>query len=377
MFDPHTNAQISAPERLTLSSPDALLAAVPHLLGFPVRNSVVLVGLVVDASGRELIHLTQRFDRPSVEVLAESLPLLAKSAAQPMIASGSQSVIIAVFGDENPVIDGVLPSSGLVDDLVEALDDGRMWVKDALYTDGASRWSYGCENAACCPIEGAPISDGLRTLVAAEFAGAGAAMAPSRQAIVDGFAAAPEQVAHVAKLLPVHGGSPGGLEQWRDAAISTIAALRSDPAPAPNTVAAVIVGLKDIRVRDTALWELAHDDSDKANVISALTIALRSAPEGNIAPVATALAIQHWTRGDGARANACLDRAVADDPNYSLAAMVGTAIGRGLPPSAWTDVIRQLDRGTCRKPVDAGAAQTPARSPLAPLITAPAPSLAG
>ena len=81
MFDPHTNTQISAPERLTLSSPDALLAAVPHLLGFPVRNSVVLVGLVVDASNRELIHLTQRFDRPSVEVLAESLPLLAKSAA--------------------------------------------------------------------------------------------------------------------------------------------------------------------------------------------------------------------------------------------------------------------------------------------------------
>ena len=58
--------------------------------------------LVVDASGRELIHLIQRFDRPLVEVLAESLPPLAKQAAQPMIALGSQSVIIAVSGDENP-----------------------------------------------------------------------------------------------------------------------------------------------------------------------------------------------------------------------------------------------------------------------------------
>lgn len=377
MSEPHANALGSAPERLTLSSPDAFLAAVPHLLGFPPRDSVVLVGLADDGSGRESIRLTQRFDRPAPDVPSESLSGLARSAAEPMIASGSTSVIVAVFGDENPAHDGVFPSTGLVDSLVEALDDGGMWVKDALYTDGASRWSYGCENPACCSIEGAPIPDELRTMIAAEFAGAGSAMAPSRQALVDDVAPSPAAIARVAELLPAHQAPPDGLEEWRDEAISRIATLRDDPAPAPETVAAVLAGMQDIRVRDTALWELAHDGTDKAHAISGLTIALRSAPEGNVAPVATALAIQHWTRGDGARANACLDRAAADDPAYSLASMVGTAIGRGLPPSSWTDVMRQLDRDSCRHGTQTSTPEATTRPAAPQSVTAPTPRLAG
>lgn len=375
MSDPRSDSLVTAPERLTLSSPDAFLAAVPHLLGFPPRNSVVLVGLAADGSGRESIRLTQRFDRPSVDVPAESLPDLAKSAAEPMIASGSTSVVVAVFGDENPAIDGLLPSTALVDSLVAAVDDGGIWVKDALYTDGASRWSYGCANSACCPIEGAPISDELRTMIAAEFAVAGAAMAPSRQALVDDFAPAPGAIDRVTELIPAHA-PQDGLEEWRDASIARIAALRDDPAPSPDTVAAVLAGMNDIRVRDTALWELAHDDTNKSNAMSGLTVALRSAPEGNIAPVATALAIQHWTRGDGARANACLDRAVADDPTYSLASLVGTAIGRGLPPSSWTDAMRQLDRHSCRNGTQTSAPAAPKRTTTLKSITAPSPTLA-
>ncbi|MDO8731943.1 MAG: DUF4192 domain-containing protein [Actinomycetota bacterium] len=376
MSDPRTTAPTGVPERLTLSSPDAFLAAIPHLLGFPPRDSVVLVGLADDGSGRETIRLTQRFDRPGTDLTALQLADLAQAATDPMAASGSTSVIVAVFGDENPARTDVLPATGLVDQLVEALDERDLWVKDALYTDGASRWSYGCQNPACCPIEGAPIADELRTMIAAEFAGAGAAMAPSRQALRDEVAPDSTSIERVAELIPAHAAPSGDVEGWRDEAIGQIAGLRQDPAPSPQTIAAVTAGLQDIRVRDTALWEMAHDSTDSTNTMSGLNAALRSAPDGYVAPVATTLAIQHWTRGDGARANACLDRAADDDPNYSLASMVSTAIGRALPPSSWTEVMQQLDRTSCRHGNSAPPqAWSVRRSPSMPM-TASGPTLA-
>lgn len=376
MSDPRANALAAVPERLTLSSPDAFLAAIPHLLGFPPRDSVVLVGLADDGYGRETIRLTQRFDRPSSDLTAGQLAGLAQTVSDPMAACGSTSVIIAVFGDENPAHAGVLPATGLVDRLVEALDVHDVSVKDALYTDGASRWSYGCENPTCCPIEGAPIADELRTMIAAEFAEAGAAMAPSRMALVDEVAPDSTSIERVAELIPAHAAPTGDVEEWRDESIGRIAGMRQDPAPSPETIAAVIAGLQDVRVRDTALWEMTHDSTDSTNTMSGLNAALRCAPDGYVAPVATTLAIQHWTRGDGARANACLDRATADDPNYSLASMVSTAIGRGLPPSSWTEVMQQLDRSSCRHGNEAPPQASPARrSPPMPM-TASGPSLA-
>ena len=374
MSDSLDASPTSASQRLTLSSPDAFLAAVPHLLGFPPRDSVVLVGLSEDGSGRESIRLVQRFDRPEANLDDVELTGLARAAAAPMRAAGSSSVIVAVFGEENPTVSGVMPSMTLVDALVEELDDAGMWVKDTLYTDGASRWSYGCDNPDCCPIAGAPISDELRTMMAAEFAGVGAAMAPSRQSLVDDVAREAARVQEVAKHLPAVKAPTDGLEAWRDRAIAEISSLRSNPNPSPAVTAQVLTGLADVRVRDTALWELAQDPEGRDNVISALTHATRSAPNGYVAPVATALAIQQWTQGDGARANACLDRSAGDDPSYSLAQMVGTAIGRGLPPSSWTDVMRQLDRATCRHGNEAPNMAPRQVSDLS--VTAPSPSLA-
>ena len=116
----------------------------------------------------------------------------------------------------------------LVDALVEELDDAGVWVKDTLYTDGASRWSYGCDNPDCCPIAGAPISDELRTMMAAEFAGVGAAMAPSGQSLVDDVAREAARVQEVAKHLPAVEAPTEGLETWRDRR-DRFAALEPEP----------------------------------------------------------------------------------------------------------------------------------------------------
>ena len=197
-------------------------------------------------------------------------------------------------------------------------------------------------------------------------------MASSRQALTDEVAADPARIKEVTAHLHAHEqAAAGDLEGWRDETIEQIAGLRSDPNPSAATLGAVVAGLRDTRVRDTALWELAMDPDTSGNVISGLTMAVRSAPQGQVAPAATVLAIQHWTRGDGARANACLNRAMADDPGYSLAAMSG-----GLPPSSWTNVMSQLDRGVCRNGSNPSAPATTIHTSPPPPITSVAPGLA-
>jgi hypothetical protein len=364
-------------DRLVLSTPDAFLASVPHMVGFDCADSVVLVGLGPnpadwnDRSG--MVRLVQRFDTPPPDIAAADLVSIARAAAEPMVRSGSTEVMVAVFG-ATPPPGGELPSAVLVDELLARVDDAGLGVRDALFTDGTSRWSYGCDNPSCCPPEGRVIPETTRTLVAAEFAGVDAAMAPSRAALADEIAPDPVRTAAVAAIAgerPPPAGGAEGLESWRDSAIDHLTTLTHDAGQAlgPRDGAAALQGLTDIRVRDTFLWHMAQPGTDQRAVADRLADLVRCAPAGLVAPAATALAVAQWSSGDGARANVALDRATADDPEYSLAHLVGTALRSGLPPSTWAASLADLDRDTCRHGM-------PPVAPPRPAAHAPSPAVA-
>jgi hypothetical protein len=360
-----SEALIPTPGAFTISSPDSLIASIPHLVGFPPERSVVLVGIADgEVSGRRAVHLTQRFDRPADGTGRNEIHRIASAAAAPMISSGSTEVVVTVFGDDAPNFDRELPETRLVDELIDELDRGGLLVKDALYTDGSSRWSYGCDDPSCCPPEGRLISDEIRTYVAAEFAAAGSAMVESRSSLeaelnpenpndMEG-ARAHVQAAEAVRATALQGGSTSsvasaaGLEEWRDRGIARVRALHEGGHLKVADAAEIAVALGDIRVRDTALWELTQAGVDRRVVTRQLTDVVRLAPEGNVAPAATVLAICQWTNGDGARANVALSRALADDPEYSLAHLVSSGLGGGLPPSQWTQAMASLSRDECR-----------------------------
>ncbi|MDO8308942.1 MAG: DUF4192 domain-containing protein [Actinomycetota bacterium] len=362
-----SDSVITSAGRLTLSSPDAFLASIPHMIGFPPEDSIVIVGLAPDHTGAgSTVRVTQRFDRPPAGIAGDEARQLAAQAAEPMIRSGSIEVIIAVFADQYPEPDRELPDAALVDALITALDDGGVGIRDALYTDGTSRWSYGCDNPSCCPPTGRVISEKVRTLVAAEFALAGSAMVDSREVlaaeVAPADAAARAQVADCVRAAEQARddalAAPGtshttdrptrAREDWREQSITQIAALTSGEPASPQEFARVAVGLGDIRVRDTVLWDLMQPSADPPAAIAGLTNVVRHAPDGHVAPAATVLAICHWTSGDGARANAALQRADDDNPDYSLAALVRTSLSAGLPPQSWRDALADLTRDTCR-----------------------------
>jgi hypothetical protein len=379
--------------RLTLSTPDALVASIPHMLGFPPADSVVIVGIASDGVGESsMVRLTQRFDRPPTGGTDEAMRELARQAAAPMIRSGSTEVVITVFGDSVAGLDPVLPDAVLVDELVTAFDDGGVRTKDTIFTDGASRWSYGCMDPQCCPPSGRVIPEDVRTLVAAEFAGAGAAMVTSRESLVSEVApadaAALAEVAELAATAQAHRASLGNarkggatrneaLEAWREASLATITSIISREPTTPSVLAHAAVGLGDIRVRDTVLWELTQPGADTHGAISGLTAVVRHAPPGHVAPAATALGICHWTSGDGARATTALNRAVADNPEYSLASLVGMSIQSGLPPQSWREAMAGLSRESCRHGNTPRPAPRAAAAPRRPApIAAPSPGIA-
>ena len=98
-----------------------------------------------------------------------------------------------------------------------------------------------------------------------------------------------------------------------------------------DQLARMTVALRDLRVRDDA-WarmEPAHRDAH----LRLWTDVARRAQPGYVAAPAALLAFVAWQSGDGALANVALDRALADDPRYSMALLLRQVITAGAPPS--------------------------------------------
>ncbi len=96
-------------------------------------------------------------------------------------------------------------------------------------------------------------------------------------------------------------------------------------------IAWITVALRDLRVRDDA-W--ARMDPAHADAHQRLwTDVTRRAQPGYVAAPASLLAFVAWQSGDGALANVALDRALADEPRYSMALLLRQVITAGTPPS--------------------------------------------
>lgn len=329
-------------DRLTLRSPDALLAALPYLLGFHPVESAVVVWL----SGGRLV-VTQRLDLPSDQGL---LPAWQAAVWSHAGAQTADEIVVVVVSDHDV-------DARLLDDLVAAAEERDVHVRDVVHQRGDHWRSLLCSDTHCCPPEGRVIDPVVRGEVGAEFALLGRAPVPDRDAIVASMAADAASAGAVARVRP-RARSGRALERWRDAVLADLldwADAGADQCPTPSQAARLLDGIADVRVRDSLLWESREWTPDELiRATDALTVLLRCAPSGRCAPVATCVALLCWLSGDGARALVALDRAAADDPGYSLAALVAASIRAGLPPTAWREAVAGLTREACRYGDDQG-----------------------
>jgi hypothetical protein len=320
------NLPASQPPTVRIGSPAAILAVVPHLLGFMPARSLVVVGA---GPPRRRVHVAFRYDLPDPpdaalgkEIAAHALAVLAR-----------QRLTVGIVLGYGP--------AALVTPLARAvgagLRRGGIELKEMLRVEDGRYWSYVCGNPACCPAEGVPFE------VSAHPA-ATALAADGKQVLGD-------RAALAATLAPLGGLAAESMRQATERAEQRAAEELTPPGEGLGAVGDAIgtyrgggritgddriawlsVALADLRVRDDA-WARMEPEHRDAHC-RLWTDVVRRARLPYVPAPAALLAFSAWQAGDGALANVAIERALDADPGYSMALLLRDAIEAGVPPSA-------------------------------------------
>jgi hypothetical protein len=331
-------AQLGAPGRaVRIGSPAAVLAVVPHLLGFVPRRSLIVIGA---GPPRDRINVTLRYDLPDPpdrvaagRVTAHALSVLAGQRQTVAVVAGyGPGALVTPIAD---VMRGEVPRAGL--DL-----------RDLLRVEDGRYWSYLCREPSCCPPEGLPLDP--RHPAASALAAAGGPVLPDRDALaatispLSGTAArsmrdaTARAEARAASMLtrPSRSARPDACRlvvlEGLSAVADAIATYRSGRRfTSDEQVAWLSVVLTILRVRDDA-W--ARMDPVHREAHSRLWAdVVRRASQRYVPAPASLLAFTAWQSGNGALANVALERALEADPGYTMALLLRDAIDAGAPPS--------------------------------------------
>ena len=319
-----------------VTSPASLLALVPNLLTFQPARSLVVIGT---APPRGQVRLTLRYDLPDPpdpDVARE----IARHATGVLGAQRIETAVAVGYGP-GPLVTPV------ADALRERAAATGLEITEFLRAENQRYWSYLCPDPACCPAEGTPYdTDGApagavsAAPVLASREELAATLAPVAGPDAELMAPATRRAEERAVRLIERAGRTGHRAAARrliavagvEAVTEVIAAYRrGDHVPAGDCAAWLTVVLRDLRVRDDA-WCRMDPEHRRAH-LRLWTDLTRLARPGYAAAPASLLAFTAWQCGNGALANVALDRALADDPQYTMAQLLRQAIDSGAPPS--------------------------------------------
>lgn len=318
---------MSAPPatRIRLSDPAELIAAVPHLLGFHPRDSLVIITL----QGRRL-GLTLRSD-----LVAEgSEQQLAAQLLGPIARQRPSGAIVLIIGGCRPPPSD-LPHRRTVDAVDDALTAAGIPVTHAAWaasTSAGADWrcydEAGCAGSVAdpdlCPIAAASVAAGVVTFDTREqlaelLTPDDPAVLERRSRMLDGDDArqplhAPTVRERRALLDRLHADAEAGALHLDDRAVVEAASA-----------------LGDHRIRDACLGWSAGDGAAAAEQLwLALT---RATPAPQRCEPATLLGLAAYLRGDGALAGMALAAALDAFPHHCLAGLLQSALDGGIDPT--------------------------------------------
>ncbi len=317
-------AEPTSPGPIRVASPAALLAAIPHLLGFMPEASLVVIGTEPPRSDAKV---TLRYDLPN----PPGAGVAADMAAHAVGVLRSQQLTSAVA-----VAYGPEALAGLVADaLRDAARRAGLELREFLRVQNGRYWSYVCRDEACCPAAGVPFDASAHAGLAAgqdrvlpDRAAVAARVAPLGGIAAESMRQATRRAErHVSQSL-ARARKSGRLGAVRHliaseglaTASAMITAYRAGGRFATDyELARMTVALRDLRVRDDA-W--ARMDPAYAAAHQRLWIdVVRRAQPGHVAAPAALLALAAWQTGHGAM------QARPARPRHSKAA-VTTVAGR-------------------------------------------------
>lgn len=335
---------MSAPftDRIRLSDPAALIAAVPHLLGFHPHDSVVLMAL----HGRRL-GLTMRADL----VATEHAALLAEQLLAPMARQRPTGVALVVIGGELTAA-GEAPHGSLVAAIDSVFGSAGMLVVHSVWaaaTAAGALWR--CYEDPLCA---GTIADPASTALAAATVAAGAVTFRSRDQLAAVLAADdPDTLQRRAQLLDAADAEHPMSAELRTRRLARLDELRLAAAAgqtelSDSTVAEVMSALCDHRVRDACLPWCTGPAADNAERLWLSLV--RGTPAPHRAEPAALLALTAYLRGDGALAGMALDAAQQASPDHSLSGLLRAALEGGLPPESLRTVAADATAALRRRP---------------------------
>jgi hypothetical protein len=322
-----------------VGSPASLLALVPQLMGFEPRDSIVVMGV---APPRGRVQLTLRFDLHGASG-AGSAGLIARHLLSILTAQGLDAGVAVGYGAGSMV-------TPVADALRAHATRTGFRLTELLRAQGGRYWSYLCTEPACCPADGVPYDVASHPVTAA-FAAAGAPpVLADRAELVASVAAAGgaagesmQEATRVAeeratRLITqmIGSGRKGAARQLiatagLDAVSQAITRYQEHGELVPDADAAWLsLVLRDLRVRDDA-WSRMEPELSEMYLRLWADLTRRARP-GYVAPAASLLAFAAWQCGNGALANIALERALADDPGYSMARLLRGALDAAVPP---------------------------------------------
>jgi hypothetical protein len=368
----HRKSQQNPPrqQRVRIGSPDALLAVVPWLLEFEPSNSMVVVGTEPpDAQ----VRLTLRYDLPDPPD-AEAAAAIAAHAASVLAAQDINCAVAVGYGQADLV-------TPVADALCEHAPQAGIVLTELLRVENKRYWSYLCADPGCCLPEGVPF-DVTGHPAAQALADAGSARVLSGRAelaatvaAVDGEIAeamgratrkAEEEVARLIARAARSGRQASIRRLIATAGVravcEAIKRYRRGSSVGPETAAWLTVVLRDLRVRDDA-WARMLPEHRTAH-LRLWTDLTRMACPGYVRAPASLLAFVAWQSGNGALANVALDRALTEDPYYSMARLLRQAVDSGAPPSLARLPMTPEEVAASYDELEAGDGQDGSEGPL-------------
>jgi len=314
---------------ITLGSPDDLVAVVPYLVGFPPRESLVMVGV----EGVN-VRVTARLD-----LLDCGDPEL-RHAISVVARSGADAVLALAYCDHVPALRSGAgePGAHMFDPVRRLCDEFRLTLGECLIVHDDRYWRFGHRSAS----ERVPRD----SLLAAEATFAGMVLHRDRESLLSLLdrdedildsalitRLADRQAAFAASL---HGND--GVRERRSVKRAIFAAARhADTAVGPvrgdegrlEQLCRFAVGLRDVEVRD-AVW-LAIDERRLVGR-GLWQELLRRLPAPYDASPLFLFGWGCWRDGNGVLASEAAARALASDPDYTAAELLRSAVDAGLDP---------------------------------------------
>lgn len=309
---------------ITVNRHSDLVAAVPALVGFHPRESVVILVL----RGKR-VGLTVRLDAPAADHasdVANQLPATLKRAMPDL--TGVRMVVVSTR--RRPHLDTVFRTAMARHQIEVA---SSVW---ATSTEAGGTWR--CFEGCCV----GDVPDHRSSVAAAAAAFHGMPMLPSREELARTLEPLDAVVVARRQTLADQTARPSTPDEVAAAVdlVTRAVAMVGQPEHDDAQVVALSVALAHPVVRDQALAMLLSEQAREAE--SLFTMLTCNAPGHYAADPAVLVAIAAHLRGDGALANVALKRAKGANSAHPLANLIEQLLANGMPPTDLRTLLAEV-----------------------------------